>query len=72
MKIFDCFQFFDENMMLDLRLNVLNEHVHKFVIVENTFMHSGKKKDPIFNIKNFSKFKDKIIYILVQKGLRCT
>ena len=67
MKIFDCFQFFDENMMLDLRLNVLNEHVHKFVIVENTFMHSGKNKDPIFNIKNFSKFKDKIIYILVDQ-----
>jgi len=67
MKIFDCFQFFDENMMLDLRLNILNEHVHKFVIVENAFMHSGIKKDPIFNIKNFSKFKDKIIYILVDK-----
>jgi len=65
MKIFDCFQFFDENMMLDLRLNMLNEHVHKFIIVENTFMHSGKRKNPVFNINNFPKFKDKIIYILV-------
>jgi beta-1,4-mannosyl-glycoprotein beta-1,4-N-acetylglucosaminyltransferase len=67
MKIFDCFQFFDENMMLDLRLNILNKHVHKFVIVENAYMHSGKKKNPVFDIKNFSKFKDKIIYILVDK-----
>ena len=67
MKIFDCFQFFDENMMLDLRLNILNEYVHKFVIVENSYMHSGKRKDPVFNINNFSKFKDKIIYILVDK-----
>ena len=67
MKIFDCFQFFDENMMLDLRLNILNEFVHKFVIVENAYMHSGVKKDPVFDIKNFSKFKDKIIYILVDK-----
>ena len=67
MKIFDCFQFFDENMMLDLRLNILNEYVHKFVIVENSYMHSGKKKEPVFNINNFSKFKDKIIYILVDK-----
>ena len=45
MKIYDCFQFFDENMMLDLRLNMLNDYVHKFVIVENAFMHSGKKKN---------------------------
>tara|TARA_E500000331_G_scaffold50783_1_gene43920 strand:- start:760 stop:1650 length:891 start_codon:yes stop_codon:yes gene_type:complete len=67
MKIFDCFQFFDENMMLDLRLNILNEHVHKFIIVENAFMHSGLKKKPVFDIKNFTKFKDKIIYILVDK-----
>jgi len=72
MKIYDCFQFFDENMMLDLRFNILNEHVHRFVIVENSYMHSGIKKKPIFNISNFSKFKDKIIYILVEelpKGL---
>jgi len=67
MKIFDCFQFFDENMMLNLRLNILNQHVHKFIIVENAYMHSGKKKDPVFNIKNFTKFKDKIIYILVDR-----
>tara|TARA_B110000438_G_scaffold265447_1_gene278794 strand:+ start:220 stop:636 length:417 start_codon:yes stop_codon:yes gene_type:complete len=67
MKIFDCFQFFDENMMLNLRLNILNRHVHKFIIVENSYMHSGKKKNPVFNIKNFTKFKDKIIYILVDR-----
>ena len=67
MKIFDCFQFFDENMMLNLRLNILNQHVHKFIIVENAYMHSGKKKDPVFDIQNFTKFKDKIIYILVDR-----
>ena len=48
MKIYDCFQFFDENMMLDLRLNILNNFVHKFVIVENAYMHSGKKKNIVF------------------------
>ena len=67
MKIFDCFQFFDENMMLDLRLNILNKYVDKFVIVENSFMHSGVKKNPVFDIKNFSKFRDKIIYLLVDQ-----
>ena len=67
MKIFDCFQFFDENMMLDLRLNILKDSVDKFVIVENAYMHSGLKKKPVFDIKNFSKFKDKIIYIVVDQ-----
>ena len=67
MKIYDCFQFFDENMMLDLRLNMLNNYVHKFIIVENAFMHSGTRKKPIFDIKNFYKFQEKIIYILVDK-----
>ena len=67
MKIYDCFQFFDENMMLDLRLNILNNYVDKFIIVENAYMHSGVKKKPMFDIKNFSKFKHKINYILVDK-----
>ena len=67
MKIFDCFQFFDEDVMLDLRLNVLNQYVDKFVIVENLFMHSGKKKQKNFKIEKYKKFKDKIIYILVDK-----
>ena len=72
MKIYDCFQFFDENMMLDLRLNILDKHVHKFVIVESKYMHNGAEKKLVFNINNFSKFKDKIIYIVVDslpKGL---
>ena len=67
MKIYDCFQFFDENMMLDLRLNILDKYIHKFVIVENLFLHSGEKKKQNFDIDNFKKFKDKIIYILVDK-----
>ena len=48
MKIFDCFQFFDENMMLDLRMNILDKHINKFVIVENLYTHSGKKKKTHF------------------------
>ena len=44
MKIFDCTTFFSEDMMMDLRFNVLNEHVHKFIVVESIFSHSGEKK----------------------------
>ena len=44
MKIFDCFMYFDEDMLLDLRLNILNPYVDFFVIVESKYTHSGKKK----------------------------
>lgn len=67
MKIFDCFQFFDEDMMLELRLNSLYDYVDQFVIVENLYMHSGKKKNQNFDIKKYKKFENKIKYILVDK-----
>ena len=64
MKIFDCFMYFDEDIVLDVRLNFLNSYVDKFVIVESIFNHKGEKRKPQFNISKYSKFKDKIIYIL--------
>ena len=67
MKLYDCFQFFDEEMLLDLRLNIMDKYVDKFVITEATYMHNGKPKELIFDIKKFNKFKDKIIYIVVDK-----
>ena len=65
MKIYDCFMFFDEEMLLDLRLNILDKYVDKFVINEATYMHSGKEKKLIFNINKYPKFKDKIIYNII-------
>ena len=67
MKIYDCFMFFDEEMLLDLRLNIMYKYVDKFVIAEAAYMHSGKPKKLIFDINKFAKFKDKIIYIVVDK-----
>ena len=64
MKIFDCFMYFDEDVVLDVRLNFLDQYVDKFVIVESEYDHRGKKRSPQFDINKFSKFKDKIIYIL--------
>ena len=72
MKIFDCIPYFDEDMMLDLRFNILNDYVSKFVIVEQLYTHSGQKKKQNFDINNFKKFKDKIEYFLIEdepKGL---
>ena len=59
--------FFDEEMLLDLRLNIMDKYVDKFVITEATYMHNGKSKKLVFDINKFSKFKDKIIYIVVDK-----
>jgi len=67
MKIYDCFQYFDEEMMLDLRLNIMDKYIDKFVITEATYMHNGKPKKLNFDINKFSKFKDKIIYIVVDQ-----
>ena len=62
MAIYDCFQYFNEDHIVDLRLNILNQHVDYFVISESTKTHQGKKKNLNFDIKKFSKFEDKIIY----------
>ena len=67
MKIFDCTTFFNEKMMMDLRFNILNEHVSKFIVVESIYSHSGKKKSLNFNIDDYPKFKDRIKYIVIDK-----
>ena len=65
MKIFDCTTFYNEKMMMDVRFNVLDQYVSKFIVVESTFSHSGKKKELNFNIDDYPKFKDKIIYLVI-------
>jgi len=67
MKIYDCTTFYSEHMMLDARFHILDKHVEKFIVTEATYSHSGKKKELNFNIDNFPKFKDKIIYLVIDK-----
>ncbi len=64
MAIYDCFQYFNEDHILDLRFNILDKKVDYFVISESTKNHQGKEKKLNFNINNFSKFKHKIKYIV--------
>ena len=67
MKIFDCTTFFDEPLLFDLRLNILNDYVDEFIVSEATFTHSGQRKKINFNKKNYPKFKDRITHIIVDK-----
>jgi len=67
MKIFDCFMYFDEDIVLDVRLNYLDKYVDQFVIIESEYNHKGEKRTPLFNIDKFKKFENKIKYILTNK-----
>ena len=65
MRIFDCTTFYDENFILNVRFNILDQFVDKFVICESAYSHSGKKKKFNFDISKFEKFKHKIIYLKI-------
>ena len=67
MKFIDCFMYFDEDMILDIRLNILYKFVSYFIICEANYLHNGSKKEFKFDINKFSKFKDKIIYIPLEQ-----
>ena len=56
--------YFDEEQILDLRFNILYDQVDFFVIVESTFNHNGESRKLLFNQDRFSKFKNKIIYLI--------
>ena len=68
MAIYDCFQYFNEDHIVDLRMNILDKFVDYFVISESTKTHQGKDKKINFDLKNFSKFKKKIIFIIADYG----
>tara|TARA_Y100000590_G_scaffold451570_1_gene593174 strand:- start:355 stop:1245 length:891 start_codon:yes stop_codon:yes gene_type:complete len=67
MKIFDCFMYFDEDLVLDLRLNMLDKFVDHFVVVESKFTHRGEKRELKFDLSKFKKFENKIIYLIYDK-----
>ena len=60
MKLFDCFMYYDEDLLLNIRLNILSKFVDKFVISEAKYLHNGKRKKLNFQINKFEKFKNKI------------
>ena len=68
MKIYDCITYFNEKTLFELRLNILDKFIHRFVVVEANYTHSGNPKKLNFNINHYPKFKDKIIYIPLIKS----
>ena len=66
MKIYDCFMFYDEELIIDLRLNIMNQFVDEFIVVESKFTHSGEKRGLLFDINKYPNFKNKINYIVLE------
>ena len=66
MKIYDCFMYFDEEVVVDVRFNTLDKFVDYFVIIESRFTHKGDFRKLKFNHKKFEKFKSKIIYLIYE------
>ncbi len=65
MKIIDCTTYFNEPLLFDLRLNILEKYVDEFLICEARFTHSGERKKLNFEINKFKQFRNKINYIVI-------
>ena len=65
--VFDCFMFFNELDLLEIRLIELSELVDRFVLVEATRTHTGFQKPLYFadNKSRFASFLDRIIHVIV-------
>jgi hypothetical protein len=66
-RVFDCFTFFNELELLELRLNELYDKVDFFVLAEATVTFQGKPKELFYNSNKarFKKFHDKIIHLII-------
>ena len=67
MKIIDTTTYFEEKLMMEIRLNILDPFVDEFLVSEARFTHSGQEKNIKFNKKDFPKFENKIKHIIVDK-----
>tara|TARA_Y100000768_G_scaffold291499_1_gene225509 strand:- start:267 stop:1172 length:906 start_codon:yes stop_codon:yes gene_type:complete len=65
MKIFDCITYFNEPMLFEIRLNILDKHVDEFIVAEASFTHSGHKKKINFNKDLYPKFKNRIKHLII-------
>jgi len=67
MKIYDCFIFFNENLLTEIRFNILDKFVDYFVVCESCYDHRGNKKGYLFDKNKFKKFSSKIIYVQIDE-----
>ena len=66
-KIYDCITFFDENLLVNSRFEILKDVVDYFIICESNYDHKGNKKKINFKLNN-SKLKYKVRHIVVEEN----
>jgi len=66
-KIFDCITFYNENLLVNSRFEILNDAVDFFIIAESNFDHKGNKKKINFKLLN-SKFKTRVRHIIIDEN----
>ena len=66
MKVIDTTTYFEEKLMMELRFNILDPYVDHFIVCEDFFTHSGKKKKINFNKNDYKRFSKKIEHIVVK------
>ncbi|OUX53180.1 MAG: hypothetical protein CBE47_03745 [Pelagibacteraceae bacterium TMED287] len=67
MKVVDCITYFDEPLLFEIRLNILDKFVDEFVVSEANFTHSGEQKKINFDISRYKKFKHKIKHLIISE-----
>lgn len=70
-KVYDCFLFFNEWEVLELRLHELYDHVDTFVIVESCEGFRGHEKRYNFEDQRerYAPFLDKIVYVKLSEQM---
>ena len=66
MKIYDCFTYCGEDLLLKIRLESLFDRVDKFIIIEGNRYFNGEVKSKLFNINKFEKYQKKINYYFIE------
>ncbi|MCA3148156.1 MAG: beta-1,4-mannosyl-glycoprotein beta-1,4-N-acetylglucosaminyltransferase, partial [Burkholderiales bacterium] len=66
-RIYDCFCFFNEDLLLELRLDTLWDVVGVFVISEACFTHAGNQRETHFKPERFAKYLSKIRYLKLEQ-----
>ena len=65
MKIYDCFMYNNEKIILDLRLSYLNQYIEKFIIVESKYDHQGNLKKIFLKLKISLNIKKKLFICIL-------
>ena len=66
-KIYDCLTFFNENLLVNSRFEILKDVVDYFIVCESKYDHQGRRKKINFNLLN-QQYKNKVRHIVIEEN----